>query len=58
MQLKTARLTGSGAGVVKYDIITALSVMALHSSATLQTTVMRLIAVVTASQVLKAEEVD
>ncbi|MEM1074632.1 MAG: hypothetical protein AAF665_09350 [Pseudomonadota bacterium] len=48
MQLKTARLTGSGSGVVKYDIITALSVMALHSSATLQTTVMRLIAVVTA----------
>lgn len=48
MQEHIARATGPGAGVVKYDIITALSVMALHGTPALQTTVLRLIALITA----------
>lgn len=48
MQQSFARATGPGAGVLKYDVITALSVMALHGSATVQTTVLRLVALITA----------
>lgn len=48
MQSNIARPTGPGAGVVKYDVLTALSVMALRSSQTVQTTVLRLIALITA----------
>lgn len=48
MQSQFARHTGPGAGVVKYDILTALSVMALRQSPTVQTTILRLIALVTA----------
>ena len=48
MQHKFARPTGPGAAVVKYDVITALSVLALRDGSTLQTTVLRLIALITA----------
>lgn len=46
--MQQARATGVGAGVIKYDIITALSVMALRDKTILQTTVLRLIALITA----------
>lgn len=48
MQHNFARPTGPGAAVVKYDVITALSVLALRDGTTLQTTVLRLIALITA----------
>lgn len=44
----TKRMTGPGAGVVKYDLLTALSAAALRGSATEQTSVLRLVALVTA----------
>lgn len=46
MELK--RLTGPEAGSLKYDLLTAMSVAGLHGSPTLQTSMMRLIALVTA----------
>ena len=48
LQRQFARPTGPGAGVIKYDVITALSVMALHQGPTQQTTVLRLVALLTA----------
>ncbi len=39
---------GPGAGVVKYDVLTALSLMALRETQTFQVTVLRLIALITA----------
>ena len=48
LQRNFARPIGPGAGVVKYDVLTALSVMALHHSPVMQTTVLRLIALITA----------
>ena len=48
MQHQFARPTGPGAAFVKYDVITALSVLALRDGTTLQTTVLRLIALITA----------
>ena len=42
------RLTGTHVGSIKYDLLTALTVMALHGPPTLQTTVLRLTALVTA----------
>lgn len=45
---KQKRLTGPHAAVWKYDLLTALSVFALGQGSTMQTTVLRLIAAVTA----------
>jgi len=42
------RLTGAGASGLKYDVITALSVAGLSGSSTLQVSMMRLIALITA----------
>lgn len=51
-----ARPTGPGASAIKYDVITALSVMALHDGPTLQTTVLRLVALITARYNWKADQ--
>lgn len=50
------RLTGPDAGVVKYDLLTALSVAGLNGSATLQMSLMRLIALVTARYNWRSDE--
>lgn len=50
------RLTGPEASVIKYDLLTALSVAGLNGSPTLQTTLMRLIAAVTARYNWRADE--
>lgn len=42
------RLTGPQAGVVKYDLLTAIAVAGLHGSSTFQTSMMRLTALITA----------
>lgn len=44
----TGRLTGPNAAVWKYDLLTALSLFALGQGATVQTSILRLIAAVTA----------
>lgn len=46
--MKIDRLTGPGAGVRKYDLLTAIAVAGLAGSPREQTTVLRLIAIVTA----------
>lgn len=46
--MRPTRLTGPGAGAEKYDLLTALSVAGLSGSATEQTSMLRLIALVTA----------
>lgn len=46
--MKTNRFTGPQAGSQKYDILTAMSVAGLNGSATFQTSMLRLVAVVTA----------
>lgn len=46
--MRATHLTGPGAAATKYDILTALSVAALHGTAVQQTSVLRLIALVTA----------
>lgn len=46
--MRNTRLTGPGAGVEKYDLLTALSVAGLSGSGVQQTSMLRLIAVVTA----------
>lgn len=46
--MQNARLAGPGAGAEKYDILTALAVKGLSSSGTLQTSILRLVALVTA----------
>lgn len=43
-----SRLVGPGAGVAKYDVLTALSVAALHGTPVQQVSVLRLIALITA----------
>ena len=50
------RLTGPEASVIKYDLLTALSVAGLNGSTTLQTSLMRLIAAVTARYNWRADE--
>lgn len=42
------RMTGPGAGVVKYDLVTSLSVAGLNGPPVLQTSMMRLISLITA----------
>lgn len=54
MELK--RLTGPEAGSLKYDILTALTLLGLHGTATEQTSMMRLIALVTARYNWRANE--
>jgi DnaA N-terminal domain len=46
MELK--RLTGVEAGSMKYDVLTAMAIAGLHGTSTQQTSMMRLIALVTA----------
>ena len=46
MELK--RLTGVEAGSLKYDVLTAMAIAGLHGTSTQQTSMMRLIALVTA----------
>ncbi|MCV3274040.1 DnaA N-terminal domain-containing protein [Roseobacter sinensis] len=50
------RLTGPDAGVLKYDLLTALSVAGLNGSPTVQTSFMRLMALVTARYNWRADE--
>lgn len=50
------RATGPEAGVLKYDLLTALSVVGLNGSSTLQTSLMRLIAVITARYNWRSDE--
>ena len=52
------RLTGPEAGVIKYDLLTALSVAGLNGSPTLQTSLMRLIAAVTSRYNWRADELS
>ncbi len=46
--MKAQRIAGPAAGGLKYDLLTALSVAGLNGTQTLQTSLMRLIALVTA----------
>ena len=46
--MQPSRLVGPGSGVAKYDVLTALSVGALHRSPAAQVSVLRLIALITA----------
>ncbi|WP_299410772.1 DnaA N-terminal domain-containing protein [uncultured Roseobacter sp.] len=46
--MEPQKLTGPEAGPLKYDVLTALSVAGLNGSQTLQTSLMRLIALITA----------
>ena len=50
------RLTGPQAGVVKYDFLTALAVAGLHGPQVMQTSVLRLIALVTARYNWRTDE--
>jgi len=52
------RLTGPEAGVIKYDLLTALSVAGLNGSPTLQTSLMRLIAALTSRYNWRADELS
>lgn len=50
------RLTGPDAGVLKYDLLTAMSVAGLNGTTTLQMSLMRLIAVITARYNWRSDE--
>ncbi|MEL6828446.1 MAG: hypothetical protein AAFN91_19550, partial [Pseudomonadota bacterium] len=52
------RLTGPHAAVWKYDLLTALSVFALGQGATMQTSILRLIAVATARYDWRRDELS
>ncbi|MEP3348279.1 MAG: DnaA N-terminal domain-containing protein [Litoreibacter sp.] len=52
------KLTGPQAGSLKYDLLTALNVAGLHGSPTLQTSLMRLNAMVTARYNWRLDEVS
>jgi predicted transcriptional regulator len=54
--MEAHRLTGRSAGVLKYDLLTALSVTALAGSQTMQTSVLRLVALVTARYNWQSDE--
>ena len=56
MELK--RLTGPQAGVLKYDVITALSVVGLHGSPTLACSMQRLVSLITARYNWRRDEVS
>ena len=55
--MEANRLTGPESGVLKYDVLTALSVSALNGTQSFQTSVLRLIALVTARYNWRADEV-
>lgn len=54
MELK--RLTGVEAGSLKYDVLTAMAIAGLHGTSTQQTSMMRLIALVTARYNWRTDE--
>jgi len=54
--MQVQRLNGPGAGVLKYDLLTALTTAGLNGPPSLQTTVMRLIALMTARYNWQADE--
>ncbi len=54
--MEPKRLTGPEAGSLKYDILTALTLLGLHGTATEQTSMMRLIALITARYNWRANE--
>ncbi|MEL6522356.1 MAG: DnaA N-terminal domain-containing protein [Pseudomonadota bacterium] len=54
--MKPQRITGPDAAVLKYDILTALSVIGLKGPHSLQTSVLRLIALVTARYNWRTDE--
>ena len=56
--MDTKRLTGPQAGSLKYDLLTALSVAGLHGSPGFQTSMLRLIALVTARYNWRLDELS
>lgn len=56
--MPTRSIAGPGAGVYKYDLLTALSVGALHGSVVQQTSALRLIAMITARYNWQRDEVS
>lgn len=54
--MQVQRLNGPGAGVLKYDLLTALTTAGLNGPPSLQTTIMRLIALMTARYNWQADE--
>lgn len=56
--METLKATGTDAGVIKYDLLTALSVAGLNGGPTLQTSLMRLIAAVTARYNWRLDELS
>lgn len=54
--MEPQKLTGPAAGALKYDLLTALSVAGLNGSPSLQTSFMRLIALITARYNWRADE--
>lgn len=55
---QASRATGPGAGVTKYDILTALAISGLHGSAAQQVSSLRLIALITARYNWQRNEVS
>jgi hypothetical protein len=55
--MEKAKLVGPQAGSLKYDILTALTVFGLHGSPTLQTSMTRLCAIVTARYNWRLDEI-
>jgi len=56
--LELRKLTGPQAGSLKYDLLTALSVVGLHGSPTLQCSMLRLSAMVTARYNWRLDEIS
>lgn len=56
--MRQLRLTGPGAGPEKYDLLTAMATVGLSGSASLQASMLRLIALVTARYNWSADEVS
>lgn len=56
--MEVQRITGPEAGVLKYDLLTALSVAGMNGSPTFQTSMLRLIALVTARYNWRADEIS
>lgn len=54
--MEAQRLTGPGAGVVKYDVVTSLAVAGLNGSSGWQTSMMRLITLITARYNWQSDE--
>lgn len=56
--MELRKLTGPDAGVLKYDVLTALSVVGLHGTPTQQTSMLRLIALITARYNWRRDELS